>query len=413
LSFAAGGRVSEVLVEEGEGVRAGQPLLRLEAADMEMRLREAQAALEAAMAGLESARTQRALAQAGVETAQAGVKTAQASLALIKAPPSSEAVAAAESAIHTAEAGITQAEANRDAVLNVGTAAQIRAAEANVAAAEAETRALEDFYNNTVLQCVTVEVPTPGGNKVEKEICPLYGWVEENSRFQLEAARAKLSAARAALKDLRAGPTLPQRQAAEGVVDIAEAQRGVAQAQLDLLLAPTRPELVRQAELDVERAELGVAQAQVTAAEAEAAAAQAEARVQAAQAAVDGVQAALDKMTLRAVFDGTVAELSAELGQVLAPGVPVVTLADLDNWVVETTDLIELDVVDVTVGAPVEVQFDAFPDVSVPGEVTHIADTAFSNRGDVTYAVTIALDEEPGIPLRWGMTAFLRIRPQS
>jgi multidrug efflux pump subunit AcrA (membrane-fusion protein) len=348
-----------------------------------------------------------------VETAQAGVETAQAGLALIKTPPLSQAVAVAENDLRAAEAGITQAEGNREVILNVGTAARVRTAEANVAAAEAETRALEDFYNNTVLKCVTVQVPTVDGTTKDKEICPLYGWVEENTRFQLEAARAKLSAARAALDELRVGPTLAQRQAADSAVDIAEAQRDVALAQLNLLLAEAKPEQVRQAEVDVDQAELGVAQAHVAVAQAEAAMTQAEARVQAAQAAVDGVRSALDKMTLWAAFDGTVADLSPELGQVVAPGVPVVTLADMDMWLVETTDLIELDVVAVAVGSPVEVRFDAFPDASVSGKVTHIADVPLLSRGDVTYAVTIALDEVPAVPLRWGMTAFVHINPQS
>jgi len=51
--------------------------------------------------------------------------------------------------------------------------------------------------------------------------------------------------------------------------------------------------------------------------------------IQAARAAVDGVRAALDKMTLRAVFDGTLADLTMELGQGVAPRVPLVTLADM------------------------------------------------------------------------------------
>jgi multidrug resistance efflux pump len=413
LSFPVGGRVVEILAEEGDRVRAGEPLLRLEATDLEVRLQEAQAVLDAANAGLESARVQVQSAQAGVETARAGLKAAGARLALVKSPASSEEIAAAENDLRAAEAGVSQAEGNREVALNAGTPARIRAAEANVAAAEAETRALEDFYSHTVLKCVTVEIPAGDGTKREKEICPLYGWVEEDTRFQLEAAQAKLSAARAALEELRAGPTAAQRGLADTAVEVAQAQRDAAQAQLDLLMAAAKPERIRQAEMDVERAELGVTQAQVAVAQAEAALAQSEARVQGAQAAVDGAKAALDKMTLRAVFDGTVAHLSPELGQVVAPGVPMLTLAELDAWVVETTDLIELDVVAVAVGSPARVKIDAFPDATLSGRVTRIASVSRLNRGDVTYAVTITLDEEPALPLRWGMTAFVNISPQS
>ncbi len=117
-------------------------------------------------------------------------------------------------------------------------------------------------------------------------------------------------------------------------------------------------------------------------------------------------------MTLRAGFDGTIAHLAPELGQVVAPGVTVLTLAELDNWVVETTDLIELDVVALAVGLPAQVKIDAFPDATLSGRVTDIASVSRLSRGDVTYAVTIALDEEPALPLRWGMTAFVNISPQ-
>jgi HlyD family secretion protein len=52
------GRIAEVLVREGEGVEAGQPLILLESADYAARVRQAEAALEAARARLVQAQTQ-------------------------------------------------------------------------------------------------------------------------------------------------------------------------------------------------------------------------------------------------------------------------------------------------------------------------------------------------------------------
>jgi len=98
-----------------------------------------------------------------------------------------------------------------------------------------------------------------------------------------------------------------------------------------------------------------------------------------------------------------------ELGQVVSPGVAVLTLADLSGWLVETTDLTELDVVAVAAGLPATVKIDAIPNETLTGKVTDIAAVSSLNRGDVTYSVTIALDEASDLPLRWGMTAFVTV----
>jgi hypothetical protein len=77
----------------------------------------------------------------------------------------------------------------------------------------------------------------------------------------------------------------------------------------------------------------------------------------------------------------------------VAPGVPVLLLADMSGWLVKTTDLTELSVVSVGVGLPVEISVDAIPDVTLTGTVTDIATVSELVRGDVVYEVTIRLDE--------------------
>lgn len=86
-------------------------------------------------------------------------------------------------------------------------------------------------------------------------------------------------------------------------------QRDAAQAQLDLLLAGSRPEQIAIAQVGIEQALLSVAQAEVAVAQAEAALVQAQAGVAQAVAARDVAQIALN----RAPIDGTVASLNIEL----------------------------------------------------------------------------------------------------
>ena len=219
-----------------------------------------------------------------------------------------------------------------------------------------------------------------------------------------------LESAQSALDALNVGPTAGQRQAAAGAVTVALANKDLAEAQLELILAGPSDEEIRQAEVQVEQAEAAVEQAQTAVDLAQSAVSQAEAGVINAQGNVDAAQAALDRTILKAVFPGTVSSVDVELGQLVSPGVPIVVLADLDNWLIETTDLSELDVARVEIGAPVEAELEAIPGEIVTGAVANIARVAEAGPGgDVLYVVTIDLDDRPDLPLRWQMTAFVDI----
>ena len=83
----------------------------------------------------------------------------------------------------------------------------------------------------------------------------------------------------------------------------------------------------------------------------------------------------------------------------------VARLGSAGRWAVETSDLVELDVVDVTVGQAVAVTLDALPGETLRGTVIDVSRVPELSRGDVVYRVRVALDDYPNLPLRWGMTA--------
>ncbi len=87
---------------------------------------------------------------------------------------------------------------------------------------------------------------------------------------------------------------------------------------------------------------------------------------------------------------------------------PVAWLADLSEWQIETDDLTELNVVNVEVGAPAAITFDAIPDLELPGTVVHVGAIGENKMGDITYTVIVAPDEHDD-RLRWGMTALVTI----
>ncbi len=117
-----------------------------------------------------------------------------------------------------------------------------------------------------------------------------------------------------------------------------------------------------------------------------------------------GIRAALANAEVRAPFAGTITNLNLKVGELASAGQPVVTVADFSSWAVKTTDLTEMDVVNVKRGRPVTVTFNAIPGVTLNGMVQSIAQNYSENLGNIVYEVTILLtDRNPAI--RWGMTA--------
>jgi HlyD family secretion protein len=345
LAFRSGGRVAEILIAEGDRVKQGQALIRLQDDQLQAAVAQAQAALD--------------LAQADLDQVQQGARA--------------EDIAAAEGQVKATEAQAQAATAERDRLTGGATDAAIAQAQAQLSSALVEQKLAQDAYDK-VTQCVTI---LKGGQK--DKVCPGLGTPEEQARFRVNAANEAVNAAQSALTEATKGSS-KQVQAAQANVAAAQAQIDIAQAQLDRLKA-------------------GATSAQIAAAQA--AVAQAEAGLQAAQAA-------LNEATLIAPFDGMIAQIDTERGQVVGPGVPIVSIADLNQWEVDTDDLSEVDVINVQPDQAVTMTFDALPGVKLNGRVLAITPKSQTKRGDVTYTVKIVI-ENPDPRLKWGMTAQVEI----
>ena len=309
-------------------------------------------------------------AQLAVQQAEAVVETAQAQLVLLKAGPRPGQVAVAEAQIEAAQTVISQTITQRDQLWSGATEAEIATARAQVAAAQAEQWVAHEAHDQT-MKCYTL----PDGS----EVCPGLGAPEEQARYALHTADESLAAARAQLDALKTGAYLQVRTAEAGI-SAAEAQQGVAQAQLALLKAGATTE------------EIAVAGAAVTQAE----------------AALEAARVALERCEVRAPFAGTVGAVNVRAGELVAPGQPLVTLGDLSTLRVETTDLDETQVAQVAAGQEASVIFDALPERVFSGRVARISPMAEPGAGGVNYTVIVVLDEtDPA--LLWGMTAFVDI----
>ena len=210
--------------------------------------------------------------------------------------------------------------------------------------------------------------------------------------------------------------------AAKQALDLfkSSADLNLAQAQLAYLNAKDQAEKAQTSfdanDSDVNKASLDVAAANLQAAEDILAKlkssngldpdqlAGARARLDSANAAVISAQAMVDAQVLKAAMQGTVVDLSLQVGQQVANGEPVLAIADFSNWLVKTDNLTEMEITGVKVGQKVEVVLDALPGKTLAGEVTHINARFEEKRGDITYTATIRLNQTD-IQMRWGMTA--------
>lgn len=391
LTFLTTGQIAELLVAEGDEVAAGDALLRLDTTDQEIAVIQAETAVTQAAANLQAAEAGLQAATIGVTAAEVGVAAAEAQLALLTADPTAAQVAISEAGVAVAEAGVVQAAGSRGVVLEGANSAQIRAAEVQLAAAQAELFSVR-LANEPVAQNEDLDDD-----------------VREQAALRLSAAQQSVTAAQSALDELLAGASDAERLAASSGVSAAANQQTAAEARLDLLLAGAKPEQVTVTEVTVTQAEAAVVEAELRVAQAETAVAQAEAALVEAEAGLEAAQIALSQRTLTAPFGGVVASLPVKVGEVANAGTPVAILADFSQWHIETTDLTELGVVNIARGFEVEITIDAFPGETLRGEVVDIATSSAEVRGDVTYVTKIALNDDGGLPLRWGMTAFVTV----
>lgn len=309
---------------------------------------------DAVAAGALLVRLDQVNARLGVKQAEADLEVAKAQLALLEAGARAEEIAAAQASLEAAQAAVERADAERDKLLSGATAAEIATASVEVAFADAERKVAQDAYDS--------DPPS-----------------EEVARYDFQAATQALAAAEARLAELRAGPGAARIRATNAGVQIASAERDTAQAQLELAQAGPTPEEVAVARLGVDRARV----------------------------ALETARQALTHAEVRAPFSGTVTAVKVEVGNAVVPGQVACTLATLDQLLVRTKDLSELDVAGVQPGQSVQVTVDALPDQEFDGIVQQIALRGEDFRGEAVFPVTVELQGVDDASLRWGMTAWV------
>lgn len=360
-----GGRIAEVPVDEGDEVVTGQVLVRLDDALLQTERAEALAGVTAAEANL--ARLEAGARPAERTAARAALSQAQAQQQ------------GAEQALENALQTLDDPQELNAQIVEAETQVALAEQAAEMARAERdETEFLYDFYREQ------------GGR------------VEDTWSLQLAAAQAALAAAEAdlegarryrdALYAIRANPLtlMAEAHAAEAQARAAEAVVDEARAALDEIEAGPTPEerALAQAQLHQAEAVLGLADARLT------------------------------QLTLTSPITGIISSRTAQAGETAAPGITLLTLANLDQATL-VVYIPENQIGRIQVGQSVDVTVDSFPDQVFTGYITTIAGEAeFTPRSvqtreervNLVFAVKVVIPN-PEHALKPGMPADAVIRP--
>ena len=456
LSLPTGGIVAQVLVGEGDQVRVGQPLLRIDRAAAEANMAQATANLTVAQATYDKLRAgatpeEIAIGEAQLRAAQAQLRQmtgsvtstdraaaqaqlaeAQAHLAELRAGPKRPDLQAAEAQLGQAQSNLT---VQRDQLSAAKTNAQIlleQRANDLTRAQSAYVTALQNWQYvqesgkdplNEIVDPKTGKRTHPTLNDAQRQ---QYYDAYVQSQAALRAAEAAVQQAQVAYDTARqteiGGNQLAEQQVAASQAsldklragadanELAAARAHVAgtQAAFDKLVGDQRSGALDAAQAAVDQSQAALARLRAGASSNDLAIAAAE--VQRAQAAVQLAQVALDYTELRAPFSGVVAAIDPKMGEFVAPGTALVYLADPSSWQIETTDLTELNITRVSAGSPVTMTFDAIPGLQLPGTVSWIRLLGENKQGDIDYVVTVTPDRHDP-RLRWNMTASVSIVP--
>ena len=301
VAFKTAGRLVERTVNEGDSVREGQIVARLDREQLVKQREAAAAEVEMAKAQLTQAQTaaryQQEATTADVQLRKADLDASQAKLRELKTGARPE---------------------------------EIREARAAVAAADAELERARNDWQRAQRLYKDDDISTAQ---------------YDQARARFEATQAQTQQARERLKLVETGPRTEVIEAQQSMVERAKA--GVRAAQASALEVQRREQEIAARRADVERA----------------------------QAQLALIETQLEDTVAHAPASGVVLTKSADPGEVLAPGMGVLTIGDLEHpWVRGYIN--ERDLGRVKIGAPVKVTTDSHPGKVYKGRIAFISSEA-------------------------------------
>jgi HlyD family secretion protein len=370
IGFDESGTLSELLVNVGDKVQAGQVLARLDTGKSEQDI-----ALALAQAQLTVIENQQALddltKSADMDAAQALKDVEDAQQALDDLQNSGLRLAQAQQAVADAQEALNEAQRLYNNVRSTADQNYINEANAELVLAEKnlkEAKSKYDEYANKPdndLEKANRQLRLSAAQSAYDSALRNYNSLTSTgSEIDQQTTEANLAAAKAALADAQRAYERVKDGPTAGEIALAEAQLAVAQAKHDTLKNGPDP-----AEVELAQAKLADSQAQLALAEED-------------QPVVE----------LAAQADGTILSIDANLGESVGNG-PIISMADLSLPVLKIY-MDETDLNRVVVGYKVNVVFDSLPDSTFTGHVTSV-DPSLQSSGNVqTLVAEVQLDPE-------------------
>lgn len=459
-----GGSVVFLGVDEGDRVKAGQVIARIDPADSQTNLDQSQADLDGSRARVSQAQEnlamQRQQTVAQIASAEQAVQTAKLRLsqaekqAGLQATTSVIGIEQAQQGLESAHARLAQAEESAQLQPKL-TASAITQAKSNLTAAKA---AYQQTKSATVPQMLSSAQAAYDQAKANYEYASKnlerqkgllakgfvarsqvdsaeqsyqvaqaqlstaknkLDTVKDDVQQTLDSAQAKVDQTQAALENAEANGAqdrLKQQDvaAARAAVKQAEASLKSAQAntaqdslKLDDVAAARSSLKQAQSSLDSARAsayQIGMKQMDIT---------QALAQMKRSEASVSNARTQLSYTTITAPRDGIVIKKYIDPGSIVTAGrssiggtgagVALIDLADISRMFV-LVNVDETDIAQISLGQDVDVTIDAYPNELFTGHVTKIAPQTVSDQNVTTVPVTVEI-ESPDLRLKPGMNA--------
>ena len=385
LSFQEAGQIAHVYVQEGDAVSAGAALADLDSASLQANVQEADAAVAAVQAKLDALRT--GATPQEIAISQTALTSAEQTLAnsYVSVPTTIEgAYASANDAVRNQLATFfTNPEsANPQLTFSVSDS-QVAidiSSERLQASSELNTWQAEDQHIASGAPPSTLDT------------------LLQNTLAHLAVAKTLLTTALNAVVDAN-NVNLAAIYKTDVTTGLNEVNSSVGSVNALAQTIASQEAAVAQAQ-----AGLGLTTASSTAQAIE----EQQAAVEQAQAALAAAQVALNNASLDAPFPGTVQNLTAQVGEVVAPGMPVLSLVNNNGLKIETY-VSEADVAKIKVRDAAQVTLDAFGTAAAfPATVTTVDSAETQVNGVPSYLVTLHFTTaEPQV--KDGMTGNVRV----
>jgi multidrug resistance efflux pump len=422
------GRVKEVLVEEGQPVKTGDPVLSLDDSLLAAQWQVAQSGVDSAHNALQTAQSAYNLAQAQYDATLTSARAQQGAQRLAdwagRKPGKfdeplwyfsrEEQIRAAHAKLDASSQALDKSQTQLDQVIQ-----DLK----NADFVTAEKRLSDARMGYLIAKAVSDHAQLTGGKVSPEDVqvdlppfAPSYririaiaktlsgdSDVVSAAQDALDAAETELDEAQKAYDDLLATDAADRVRKARAELSVAQENHEVALDTLSRLQTGEYSPQVKISSMALEQAKAGLQQAQGA--------------VNQAEANLSLLDTQIAQLKVSAPMDGVIITRNVEPGEFVQPGAVAFAMADLNNITI-TVYVPEDRYGQISLGQKADMTVDSFPDEIFTADVIHISDQAeftprnvqtVEGRSSTVYAIKLKVTDPEG-KLKIGMPADVTFR---